>query len=98
MAAWNILIADGLDAKGIAVMAAVGRVDDRTGISADDLLKDIANYDALIVRSRTKVTAAVLAAAGAPTRVVGRARIWVDKIDPAAPQIPRGPLVHSPPP
>ena len=96
MAAWNILIADGLDAKGIAVMAAVGRVDDRTGISADDLLKDIANYDALIVRSRTKVTPAVLAAGAPRLKVVGRAGIGVDNIDLAAAKSAGVTVVNSP--
>ena len=96
MAAWNILIADGLDAKGIAVMAAVGKVDDRTGISADDLLKDIANYDALIVRSRTKVTAAVLAAGAPRLKVVGRAGIGVDNIDLAAAKSAGVTVVNSP--
>jgi D-3-phosphoglycerate dehydrogenase len=55
-------------------------VDDKTGISADDLAGIVGNYDALIVRGRTKVTAAILAA-GTNLKVVGRAGVGVDNID-----------------
>ncbi len=80
MSTWKILIADGLDAKGKAVLSAFGEVADRNGISADDLIKEIGEYDAIIVRSRTKVTPAVFDA-GVKLRVVGRAGIGVDNID-----------------
>jgi D-3-phosphoglycerate dehydrogenase len=55
-------------------------VDDKSGISADDLLKIIPEYDALIVRGRTKVTAAVMDAASR-LKVIGRAGVGVDNID-----------------
>jgi D-3-phosphoglycerate dehydrogenase len=77
---FNILITDGLDPQGLAVLHAAAKVDDRSGISADDLLKVIGAYDALIVRGRTKVTAALLAAAPR-LKVVGRAGVGVDNID-----------------
>jgi D-3-phosphoglycerate dehydrogenase / 2-oxoglutarate reductase len=82
MPPFNILITDGLDASAQAVLDSCS-VDDRTGISADELASIIADYDALIVRGRTKVTASLL---GAATRlkVVGRAGVGVDNIDLAA--------------
>ncbi|GAP08389.1 MAG TPA: hypothetical protein DEQ80_03840 [Anaerolinea thermolimosa] len=80
MTPWKILITDGLDAKGKAVLSEVGEVIDRNGITADELLKEIGEYDALIVRSRTKVTPAVFEA-GVKLKVVGRAGIGVDNID-----------------
>jgi D-3-phosphoglycerate dehydrogenase len=55
-------------------------VDVRDDISAEDLVADIADYDGLIVRSRTKVTADVIAA-GTKLRIIGRAGIGVDNID-----------------
>jgi D-3-phosphoglycerate dehydrogenase len=55
-------------------------VDEKTGISADDLMGIVADYDALIVRGRTKVTAAILDA-GKNLKVVGRAGVGVDNID-----------------
>jgi len=80
MTPWKILITDGLDAKGKAVLSEVGEVIDRNGITAEELLKEIGEYDALIVRSRTKVTPAVFEA-GVKLKVVGRAGIGVDNID-----------------
>ena len=83
MPAWKILIADGLDKNGKALLCAAAEVDDRSGISPDELLREIGDYEALIVRSRTRVTAAVLDAAGR-LKVVGRAGVGVDNIDLAA--------------
>jgi D-3-phosphoglycerate dehydrogenase / 2-oxoglutarate reductase len=84
VAAWKILITDGLEENGLALMRESAQVDDRTGISADELLQVIGDYDALIVRGRTKVTPAVFKA-GEKLKVVGRAGVGVDNIDlPAA--------------
>lgn len=80
MAAWKILLTDGLEENGQAILREAADVDDRTGISADELLKVIPDYNALIVRGRTKVTAAVLDA-GCNLKVVGRAGVGVDNID-----------------
>lgn len=80
MSPFKILITDGLDESGQAVLRSSHQVDDRTGISAEDLLKVIPEYDALIVRGRTKVNAAVFQAA-VNLKVVGRAGVGVDNID-----------------
>ncbi len=80
MAAWKILLTDGLEESGQAILRASAQVDDRTGISADELLQKVAEYDAIIVRGRTKVTPAVFAAAKS-LKVVGRAGVGVDNID-----------------
>jgi D-3-phosphoglycerate dehydrogenase len=53
---------------------------DRIGISKEELLEEIAEYDGLVVRSRTKVTADVLAKAD-NLKVIGRAGAGVDNID-----------------
>lgn len=76
----NILISDGLDEKGQSILRAAATVDNRTDISADDLLKIIPEYDGLIVRGRTKVTDSVMEAAS-KLKVVGRAGVGVDNID-----------------
>ena len=80
MTQFKILITDGLDSTGQSILRASAEVDDRNNISADDLLKAISDYDALIVRGRTKVTAAVLEA-GKRLKVIGRAGVGVDNID-----------------
>ena len=59
MTQYKILITDGLDETGQSILRASANVDDRNNISADDLLKAIPDYDGLIVRGRTKVTAAL---------------------------------------
>ena len=80
MAQFNILITDGLDDTGQSILRSSANVDDRSGISADDLLKMIPEFDALIVRGRTKVTAPLLEAASR-LKVIGRAGVGVDNID-----------------
>jgi len=80
MASWKILLTDGLEENGQAILRASAEVADRNGISADELLQVIGEYDALIVRGRTKVTPAVFDA-GKRLKVVGRAGVGVDNID-----------------
>lgn len=76
----KILITDGLDNIGQTILRASSSVEDRTGISADELLEIIFEFDAIIVRGRTKVTAEVFQAAK-NLKVVGRAGVGVDNID-----------------
>ncbi|GAB4503238.1 MAG: hypothetical protein Fur0043_02300 [Anaerolineales bacterium] len=80
MPGFSILLTDGLEESGQAILRSVARVDDRVGLSAADLLPVIDEYDALIVRGRTKVTAEVFEAARR-LKVVGRAGVGVDNID-----------------
>ncbi len=80
MTNYNILITDGLDERGQSILRASATVDDRKDISADDLIKAVADYDGLIVRGRTKVTAPVIEAASR-LKVIGRAGVGVDNID-----------------
>ncbi|MFZ5609274.1 MAG: phosphoglycerate dehydrogenase [Pseudomonadota bacterium] len=80
----KVLIADPLSPEALAVFRARGlEVDDRPGLAKDELIALIGRYDGLAVRSATKVTKDVLAAA-ANLKVVGRAGIGVDNIDVAA--------------
>ncbi len=76
----RILVADAIAADGVERLREAGEVDVATGLSPADLIARIAAYDALVVRSETKVTADVFAAA-ARLRVVGRAGVGVDNID-----------------
>jgi len=92
---WKILIADGLNENGQALLRAAAQLDDWPGISAETLLQEIGAYHALIVRSRTQVTAALLEA-GARLKVVGRAGVGVDNIDLAAASSRRITVVNAP--
>jgi D-3-phosphoglycerate dehydrogenase len=80
MTSWKVLITDGLSDKGIAILSSAAQVDNKPDISADDLLKLASDYDALVVRGRTKVTPTVFDAA-TKLKVVGRAGVGVDNID-----------------
>lgn len=80
----KVLISDKLDPLAVEIFEKNGvDVDFKPGLSSDDLLKIIGDYDGLAVRSETTVTAEVIAA-GAQLKVVGRAGIGVDNIDIAA--------------
>ncbi|HEX6012656.1 MAG TPA: phosphoglycerate dehydrogenase, partial [Geminicoccaceae bacterium] len=77
----KVLIADQLSPAAEAIFRERGlEVDTRVGLTRDELVAIIDDYDGLAVRSATKVTAEVLAAA-ARLKVVGRAGIGVDNID-----------------
>jgi D-3-phosphoglycerate dehydrogenase len=76
----RILVADPIAEDGVARLRTAGRVDVATGLPSDELIARIGEYDALVVRSETKVTAEVFAAAHR-LRVVGRAGVGVDNID-----------------
>ena len=95
MSKWKIMIADGLEENGQEILKAGAAVEDRSGISAEELLEEIGGYDALVVRGRTKVTKAVFAAA-AKLKVVGRAGVGVDNIDLAAAQNRGVTVVNAP--
>ncbi|MCJ7558271.1 MAG: hypothetical protein MUP90_15345 [Gammaproteobacteria bacterium] len=76
----RILITDGLHERGIELLGAAAQVDDCAGISADELFDMVPDYDALVVRGRTKVTAQLFEA-GSRLKVIGRAGVGVDNID-----------------
>ena len=77
----NVLIADDLSPRAKDIFEARGiTVDVRTDLDVGALAACIGRYDGLAVRSKTKVTADMLAKA-ARLRVVGRAGIGVDNVD-----------------
>jgi len=76
----RVLIADPIPEEGLAPLRAVAEVDVQTGLPPEQLIAIIGNYQALVVRSETKVTRAVIEA-GTKLMVVGRAGVGVDNID-----------------
>lgn len=95
MSGWKVLLSDGLQENGQAILSRSAQVEDRSGISAEELAEIIHQYDALIVRGRTKVTRQVIAS-GSHLKVVGRAGVGVDNIDLAAAQSHQVTVVNSP--
>ncbi|HEX2803339.1 MAG TPA: phosphoglycerate dehydrogenase, partial [Sphingomicrobium sp.] len=82
----RVLVADKMDPRAAAIFRDRGiEVDEKPGLSPDELKAIIGDYDGLAVRSSTRVTAAVMDAALPRLKVIGRAGIGVDTIDvPAA--------------
>lgn len=77
----RVLVCDPLGAAGIELLQQHATVDVKTGLSETELIGIIGNYNAMIVRSGTQVTAAVIDAAGSNLQVVGRAGVGTDNID-----------------
>ncbi len=92
----KVLIADALSPRAVEIFRSRGvEADVAVGLKPAELRQRIAGYDGLAVRSATKVTAELLAAADA-LKVIGRAGIGVDNIDvPAATE--RGIVVMNTP-
>jgi D-3-phosphoglycerate dehydrogenase len=77
----KVLISDKLSPQAIEIFKDRGvEVDVKTGLSEEELLKIIGDYDGLAIRSATKVNTKVLEAAK-NLKVVGRAGIGVDNVD-----------------
>lgn len=76
----EILVSDPLSREGLVKLEEAGRVDEVTGLTEDQLIETIGKYDALVVRSGTRVTVPVIEA-GKRLKVIGRAGVGVDNID-----------------
>ena len=78
----RILVSDKLDKQGLDILQAARglEIDNKPGLPADELKKIIGQYEGLVIRSGTKVTADLLSAAD-KLKIVGRAGIGVDNVD-----------------
>ena len=79
---FKVLVSDPISDMGIQKLydAEDIAVDKKTGLTEDELVKIIGEYDALLVRSQTKVTEKIIEAASR-LKVIGRAGVGVDNID-----------------
>jgi len=94
---YKVLITDPLSEFGIQQLLDASDVEvvRQTNLSPDELLEIIGDYDALLVRSQTQVTAEVLAA-GKKLKAVGRAGVGVDNIDINAATQAGVPVINAP--
>ena len=76
----KVLVSDPIDQKGIDILSQVAQVDVRTGLPADELKSIVGEYDALMIRSGTQVTAEIIEAAPR-LKIIGRAGVGVDNVD-----------------
>lgn len=79
---YKVIVSDPISDLGIQQLMDANdvTVDKNTGLSEDELVAIIGNYDALLVRSQTRVTERIMAA-GTNLKVIGRAGVGVDNID-----------------
>ena len=76
----RILVSDPIASEGVDILKEEFQVDVKTGLTEDELVYIIEDYDALIVRSSTKVTKRIIENANR-LKVIGRAGVGVDNID-----------------
>lgn len=77
----RILVSDSLSEEGLGILKSAGfQVDHKPEISQEDIAKEISDYDALVIRSRTTVTPEILKN-GTKLKVVGRAGVGLDNVD-----------------
>lgn len=80
----KVLVSDNISPKGVEILKKAGlHVDVKTGLSPEALKAEIAQYQGLVIRSATKVTADVIEAATS-LKVIGRAGSGLDNVDRAA--------------
>ena len=80
----KVLVSDTIDQAGIDILSQVAQVDVKTGLSPEELIKIMPEYDALMIRSGTRVTKEAIKA-GTQLKIIGRAGVGVDNVDvPAA--------------
>lgn len=79
---FKVLVSDPISDMGIQQLhdADDVTVDKNTGLTEEEIIKIIGDYDALLVRSQTKVTEKIMQA-GKNLKVIGRAGVGVDNID-----------------
>lgn len=76
----RVLVSDPLAEEGIRRLETAAEVDVITNLSQEELIERIKGYDALVIRSGTKVTADVINAADR-LKVIARAGVGVDNVD-----------------
>jgi D-3-phosphoglycerate dehydrogenase len=76
----KVLVADKISEEGLAALRGKAQVDIKTGLGTDEIKAIIGDYDALMVRSQTTVTADIIEA-GKKLQAIARAGVGIDNID-----------------
>ena len=80
LAKMKVLVADPIAQEGIDILSQYVQVDVKTKLKPEEIVPIIGDYEAMIVRSQTRVTADIIEA-GKKLQVIGRAGVGVDNID-----------------
>ncbi|MFC1897844.1 phosphoglycerate dehydrogenase [Chloroflexota bacterium] len=76
----KVLVADSISDEGIDILRGYAQVDIKLGLKPEEIISVIGDYEALVVRSQTQVSADVIEA-GKKLQVIARAGVGVDNID-----------------
>ncbi len=76
----KVLVTDEISEEGIDILRKESKVDIRVGLKPEEIIAIIGDYEALMVRSQTKVTAAIIEA-GKNLQVIARAGVGIDNVD-----------------
>jgi len=76
----KVLVSDPIDQAGIDILSQVAQVDVKTNLSPEQMVQIIPEYDALMIRSGSRVTQEIIEA-GAQLKIIGRAGVGVDNVD-----------------
>jgi D-3-phosphoglycerate dehydrogenase len=91
----RILVCDKIHEDGIRILREFAEVDVSTGMKPEELLAKVPDYDAIVVRSATKVTAEVISA-GKSLKAIARAGVGLDNVDTKAALARNIKLINSP--
>ena len=76
----KVLVAEPISNEGIDILRSYAQVDIKLGLKSEEIISTIGDYEALVVRSQTQVSAKVIEA-GKKLQVIARAGVGVDNID-----------------
>ena len=79
----KVLVSDPIDQAGIDILSQVATVDVKTNLSPELLVQIIPEYDALMIRSGSRITKEIIEA-GTKLKIIGRAGVGVDNVDVSA--------------
>jgi D-3-phosphoglycerate dehydrogenase len=76
----KVLVTDEISEEGIEILRKESHVDIRVGLKPEQIIAVIGDYEALVVRSQTRVTADIIEA-GKNLQVIARAGVGIDNVD-----------------
>lgn len=76
----KVLVSDPIDQAGIDILSQVATVDVKTSLTPEQLVQIIPEYDALMIRSGSRITKEIIEA-GTQLKIIGRAGVGVDNVD-----------------
>ncbi len=76
----KVLVTDSISGEGLDILRQEAQVDIKVGLKPEEIIKVIGEYDALMVRSQTRVTPEIIEA-GKKLQVIARAGVGIDNVD-----------------